>query len=288
MIEVVNIIVRSYSVEYLDISWEIKDTQDNVRDYDFYVLRSMSPEGPFDVIAGPFVDFYMFRDSTVPKTTPNRVWYYKIRTVKRDTGEEKDWGNTFYMRPATQNAPADLYAKEMSRRMNLLLSEFIGRKYILYKIRTFGQRCPTCWDPIKKAKRLSYCVDCFGTGFAGGYHSPMIIHLQLDPAPESVQTLGDQETLQKNTTARCSNYPPLTFRDVLISPENERWRVSQVSTTTKLGAVVHQNLTLHLIPRTDIEYRLPVNAEYFQASPEREFINPENLNVLSTEGVLPS
>lgn len=49
--------------------------------------------------------------------------------------------------------------------------------------------------------------------------------------------------------------------------------------TQRLRSVLHQELTLHEIPRGDVEYDLPVNidAKELRPSAERNFTNPHNV-----------
>ena len=61
----VNTKIRSFSLDFLEVLWEIEDTVLDQLDFQLYVLRSESPMGPFDTIAGPFEDKYRFVDNTV-------------------------------------------------------------------------------------------------------------------------------------------------------------------------------------------------------------------------------
>jgi hypothetical protein len=88
-------------------------------------------------------------------------------------------------------------------------------------------------------------------------------------------------TQQSNTTARLGYFPPLKPRDVVVEPENIRWRVMQVSHTEQVRAPVHQEIQLHRIPASDIEYRLQFQLtdvlQNLSLSPARNFVNAQNL-----------
>jgi hypothetical protein len=65
-----------------------------------------------------------------------------------------------------------------------------------------------------------------------------------------------------------------------VEAENVRWRVERVTTTQRNRAVLHQELVLHAVPLSDIEYKLPVRIDDLMAmepSPERNFTRPQNL-----------
>lgn len=74
-------------------------------------------------------------------------------------------------------------------------------------------------------------------------------------------------------------FPPVNPDDILVEAENRRWKVIKVTPTQRLRATVRQELTLHEIPRGDIEYDLPVNVDTstLQPASERNFKNQQNL-----------
>jgi hypothetical protein len=274
VLEVLNIRIRSFDLDHLELSWEVPDTGANPFDYTFHVLRSEGPAGPFEPITGAFEDLYAFRDVEVNQLSQQRTYYYKIRVTRKSDSVTKDYPTT--LGGAALKAQPDLAAMEISRRMKLLLQEYTGRSCWIFPIRTFGQRCD-CFDPATSRRTRSQCLTCYDTGFVAGFHSPIQTNIQLDPTAQGKQMMDVAETEQENTTARLSNWPLLKARDIIIEAENRRWRVASVRSTEKLRAVVHQEASLHLIPRSDIEYRLPVDMVLsgHQPSPERQFTNPQ-------------
>ena len=66
MLKVANIKVRSFSIEYLDLTWEIENTTEDIQEYSFYVERSEAEAGPWKTIAGPLIDKYFLRDNDTP------------------------------------------------------------------------------------------------------------------------------------------------------------------------------------------------------------------------------
>jgi len=75
-----------------------------------------------------------------------------------------------------------------------------------------------------------------------------------------------------------SNVKPL---DLLIEAENRRWRVVQNNQTEHGRSTIHHELQLHEIPKSDIEYLIPIPLETelrdIMFSPSRNFTNPHNL-----------
>ena len=281
------LIVRSFSLDQLEFTWEVENTSLDPHSYSWYVERSESPAGPWDQVAGPFEDRYRFIDDRVNQLDRWRQLFYRLKSVlKSDTTE------VAYSDPATQAAEADLIAREIQLLEQTVWREFTGRKCWVYPVRTFGQWCPACMDVGGRGstfrKLRSGCPTCYDTQFARGYLAPMEIYIQFDPSPKANQQLGTGETQQSNTTARLGNFPPMKPRDIIVEPENRRWRVVQVASTQRLRSVVHQELTLHEIVRGDIEFTLPVDIEVLrelEPSPERNFSNPQNLEALELEDI---
>lgn len=280
MLNVTKLWVRSFDLEHLDVFWEIgtmrgpvnDSTQHEVFDYSFYILRSEAAMGPFEQVGGPYQDTYFFRDIRVSMLHKWRQYFYKIRVVHRQTGESMEFGPT-----ANIEAAPDLIAAAIIREEDTLFREFIGRKAWLFPARTFGPHC-ACYDTTMGRVTRSAHLPCFGTGWLGGYLTPIEIYIQFDPsAKQSIATrLG--ETQPSNASARMSSFPPVSPRDIIIESENRRWRVVNVQQTQRLRAVVHQELQLHEVPRSDVEYAIPLNidAQSVQPASNRNFKNSQN------------
>lgn len=278
---VTKLFVHSFDLDHLDIYWEIdklpssvvgSDTHE-IFDYDFYVSRSGdSSFGPYEQIAGPFRDQYRLRDVQVSLLHKWRDYHYKLKVVHRPTGEEKEFG------PVTLVSDLDLVGAEIIRQEDTLFREFTGRKCWLFTKRTFGPIC-SCFDPVLGRKLRGNHDLCFGTGFLGGYLSPIEVFVQIDPVGKSRQTSAIQEMQPMDTSARMISFPTAHDGDILVETENKRWRIGQVTPTERLRSPVHQELVLHAIPKGDIEFALPLNVDptTLEASASRNFTNPQTL-----------
>jgi len=284
-----NMLVRGFSLDFLEVTWEMGSGTLDPNDFTQYVLRSESPMGPFDMVAGPFEDRFRFVDNRVNLQNRWRQLYYKIRAV-----EKADPDNVTESEAVTFDAQPDLIASEIQRLERLLWEEFAGRQCFIFPVRTFGQYCPACMDGPSKGKgftmqrRRGQCLTCYDTGYTRGYFDPIEIYMQFDPSPQSLQLLPIAERQQNDTTARLPNFPLLKPRDIIVEAENRRWRVVQVNQTERLRHVVHQELRLHEIVRGDIEYQLPIRLDDlrdFEPSPGRNFTNPQNLESFELESI---
>lgn len=277
---VTNFRSQSFDLDHIDIFWEVADyfnnqpTDEIILAYSFQILRSESPAGPWTALTEPFKDQYYFRDVSPALLHKWRELYYLLRLTDLRTSEVRDFG------PTAQLAEPDLIALEIMRQEDVLFREYAGRRCWLFPVRTFGPKC-ICYDRVKGKKTRSNCVTCFDTGYLGGFLSPIECFVQIDPSSTANQKtpLGQQQT--NNVSARLTSFPPMKPDDILVEAENRRWKVVTVAMTARLRAVVHQELTLHEIPRGDVEYKLPVmvsDIKNIQPSAERNFTNPQHVD----------
>lgn len=281
MLSVTKLWARSFNLDHEDVFWEIAPVPsagsdlDNheVFNFDFYVLRSDAALGPYEQIGGPFRDTYHFRDTKVSLLTKWRQYFYKLKIVDRRTQETAEFGPS-----ATHDAEPDIIAAEIIRQEDMLFRRFVGRRCWLFPVRTFGPRC-SCYDSTMGRITRTGHLPCFGTGWLGGYMTPVEVFVQFDPSPKISVPAPTGELQPVTARARMSSFPPVSFRDILIESENRRWRVVNVETTQRLRAVVHQEFGLIEVPRTDVEYAIPLNVDAKTVAPadEGNFTNQQNV-----------
>jgi hypothetical protein len=270
---------RSFTLSHQDVFWEIGAvapggsdlTNHEIYNYEFFVLRSEAALGPYEVIGGPFRDTYRFRDSRVPALHKWRQFFYKLRVVDKRDQSSQEFGPT-----ATKSPEPDLIAMEIQRQEDTLFREFTGRRCWLFPARTFGPRC-SCYDATLGRLTRDNHLPCFGTGWLGGYLSPVEVFVQFDPSGKSVTSGPTGELQPSQTMARMSSFPPVSVRDILIESENRRWRVANVQETQRLRAAVHQELALVEVAKSAVEYAIPLNVDAKLVTPaaERNFKNAQ-------------
>jgi len=275
MISIVSPKCRSLSTEQNYLFWQVTDTDEDIYDYKFQILRSESEAGPFMPVSDYFEDQYQFVDVNIPKFNIFRQLHYKIAITHKHSG------NTTESDAFSKDPEANLIVTEIRTHINLLMREFVGRRCWVLPIRTFGQRCSDCYNFTLKKKRKSGCSNCFDSTFTRGYLKPIESWVQIDPNnnDEQQSTVG---TLQpQNSTARMGFYPQLKPGDLIVEPENIRWRCISVNSTQHNKAPIHQEVTLHQIPTSDIEYKVPLELTASLAtmylSPSRNFTNPQTI-----------
>ena len=284
MITVVDLRVTSLDLDYLEVSWKIGDTTEDVLDYTFQVLRSESPGGPWEEVTEEFTDKYVVRDILPHPFHAGRRINYILRVRSKMTGEMVEYG------PANRKPDDDLVSLELKRHLQILFREFAGTRCWILPVRTFGQRCPSCWDKTLLKRIRSGCLTCFDTGFVRGYLNPVEAWLQVDPGSSlSEQNQNTGPTHQVNTTARIPDYDLGKPRDILVEGDNRRWRITSVNYTEHNRAPVMLEYQLHQIPEGDVEYKIPINLEEalrdLRFSPSRNFTNPYNLESFQKEEI---
>jgi len=252
VLELASLTVDCWTLDYTVVSWSIKPTVENIADYTFSVWRSNSPEGPFKLIQGGLVDTFVYKDPSVNLKHRWRKYYYKIQVDPHNDPHYSPW-----IGPESRQNRPDTIASEIIRRNDLLLQNFVGIDAQLYIRKTWGQRCCTCWDPIKQRKRESNCPVCYNTSFVGGFFGPIPIRINFSPSPEMIRQ-ANFEQHPDATNAWTSNYPQISAKDIIIEEGYKRWRVVTPSFTQKRRVKVHQVLQLTGVNLNDIEYKLPV------------------------------
>lgn len=277
------IAVTSLDSDFHEVTWTVSSTSADILDFQFQVLRSEAEEGPYEELSPLMEDRYHFIDNIIQVLHRWRTFYYKIRVVEKQSGDMREFG------PSSKEPEPDLVALELRRHMRILFREYAGRRCIVLPVRTFGQRCPDCWHPVLEKRVKSGCTTCYDRGFAKGYLHPIEAWLQVDPSTKSQQHANTGETQQDNTTMRMGYYPLLKPDDLVIEPENIRWRVVEQTQTEHSRAHVHQEVKLHRIPETDIEHLIPVHfteaLQNLYFTPSRNYTNPQNLFSFEREEV---
>src|SRR4051812_40471268 len=130
LLQVKDVRVRSLDLDFHEVSWKLANTTQDVLDYTFQVLRSESPSGPFEPICVPFQDAYLFIDNTVQVAHRWRQYFYIIRVAQKASGDVLDTA------PVSKEPEPDLIAMELRRHMQLLFTEFAGRRCWILPART--------------------------------------------------------------------------------------------------------------------------------------------------------
>ncbi|NBS68776.1 hypothetical protein EBT31_07645 [bacterium] len=268
MIEVLGVRVGGYSMDYLAVSWSIVPTMEDLRDYVFVVERSESVGGPFVPVSPDLVDRYIFRDTSIPARSAFRRFHYRIRTAHVRTGENA------HSAPATRTGDLPLDAVRMVELQQMHWQRVAGQAFLVYPARTFGQRCPQCYDGFTRRKTDSKCRVCYATGFSGGYHHPMLFWGELDSPAETDQVTVTTHLHTRNARIRMGPDPDMHPGDLVVTGDAVRYTVSGTSSPTRLARATLQNVDLIGVPLGAIQYDVPVRIDDFEdLRPKEPFMN---------------
>ena len=243
----ISVTTNSTSADYIDVYWETNFGGDT----SYRVLRGEAYSGPFDPVTEPLYDRYQIRDYIAPRKYAWRSLYYVIEATHAN-------GEVVRSEPTSLKARPPLDALEMIRLNSLLFKEYNGRPCLIYVRRTFGEHCSICYDEVTHVQLTKNCTDCYGTGYARGYHRPMYAYVNIGADAQSIMPQQQMVTGQHTTQGRMSIYPIVKPGDLVVEQEGVRWRVQNVTYTERLRSPVQQMLTLFRVPEGDIEHRIPV------------------------------
>lgn len=213
------------------------------------VERADAPTADFTQLNDADIDpFFHYLDTTAKTEHPRDIFYYRINLT---------WsGGSVYSDLAHYDNVSGPIAKDLIRRYNLILRTKIGAPCLVYKIKTRGERCLRCWDPVRQRVSASNCPECYNTGFTGGFHDPVSTYVALSPYQRGGRITDIGERVVDGCQGWIPNYPILSQRDVITS-ENKKFKVTSIAPTEFRGAIIKQQVMLQRIGLTEIENTLP-------------------------------
>lgn len=264
------------------IRWSLKPTKLNLKDYEFYIDRSDSPDqivGKQDkdidgVLqrgqAGPSsdsypmvqihkdpisaIDFYEYVDFTPVLKNLHASVYYRIRCRHVPTQEE-------ISTPAfTWKGSLDTVGLYVVDEQEFLLKDCIGEPCLIYVRRRGGVPCTKCFDYVQKKRLISNCKVCYGTNWEGGFYAPISSYAAVGTSQKEagIQEWGEVQPGQ--TAMTFTNYPLLKPGDLVREVvENRLWRITAVKEVEKRVTPMIQFAQLVEINPGDVEYSYPID-----------------------------
>jgi len=151
----------------------------------------------------------------------------------------------------------DWFLEEIRNREKLIL-DMGGEPVKLLKRRWEGTKCTVCYDEVRRQAE-SDCLTCYGTGIVGGYYPQINITVSLvNPA---TRTLVIQDHgVKREVTPRCWMQwePTIQGKDLIVTRQNARLWIQNVTPTLWKGLVIHQNFDTEVIEHSNIIYKIPI------------------------------
>ncbi len=246
--------VQTYSLEFLIINWQIAPINRDISEFTFAVFRSQGQDpSDFVLVKDGLKSTFTWKDANANQASKHRKWFYKVRATEDCTGNFQE--SKIESNPEIR----DRTAISIIRRQDMLLRTKVGVPAFVVAERTTGQRCDVCWDEVKQRITKGNCDLCFNTGFIKGFLTPILANINFSPSPKQVQIMSFGEMQPNQTTAWMGPFPEVKPRDIIVEEGvGTRWRVINTSATRKRRMIVHQNLLLKEINRSDVEWDLPI------------------------------
>lgn len=173
-------------------------------------------------------------------------------------------------------------SNEIQRREYMLLSKFSGVKSFLFKRKTYGARCPRCWNEVQERVMDDHCPVCFGTSFEGGYYDPIPIFIQYEQTSKNKvkDYLGVFEP--NSISGWTISIPEMSPRDIVMrGGDYNVYKVISIQNTEIQTKQVRQILSLTQIAKGDVENLLGERVlanevEYIEAGLESPFSRNRN------------
>ncbi len=219
------------------------------------------PLGPASVVT---VTYYT-KVNTVRMGGEVKPWY-RLTTVARDPEAPEVLHET----PLSYSVPVspiqverlDYIWREAVRRNRWILEQG-GERVKLFVQRIAGTPC-FCRGQFDIKVRVyadqpsSRCLECYGTGWVGGYEGPYDVIMAPDDGEKRLAQTEYGRRLDHSYAAWMSLSPVVSQRDFFIKQDGDRYSIGAVTRPTNRGNLLQQHFEVRYIPPTDIRYRVPI------------------------------
>ena len=209
--------------------------------------------------------------------------FYRLTTVARDPSGKSPSGLTEtpleWCPPISpmESEQLDYIWREGIRRNKWILEQG-GERVKLFLRRTVGNPCPCEWDPKLFAfskQPLNGCLQCYGTGFIGGYEGPYDIIIGPDESERRVSQSNMGRRLENTYEVWIGPTPVVSQRDFIVKQNGERFSIGPVRRTQIRGRTLQQAFTIGYLDSGEIRYRVPMGPLQRLPWPQTRYTNPE-------------
>jgi hypothetical protein len=237
--------------DMVTIRWAIQPTAWDLTDLAFLVFRSYSHAGPWDWLAEMESGLWTYHDAEAHGAGTYRDPYYIIRICSKTSKGYRD------SRPIRSEHNPDHIAIDMVRK-KLLFMEHRGIPAAALIKRRQGTNCGRCYNQQQQDATDAQCPECFGTGFSGGYYTPVLIPCATS-LPERALQMGPVELESGQVGWETANWPTLNHGDLIVDRQmNIRYRIDRVHPTSHRQHLISQILVMTRIDEMDIAHTIPV------------------------------
>jgi hypothetical protein len=217
--------------------------------------------------------------------------FYRVSSVALDPTGESPTGLVEtplgYCAPISpmNSEPIDYMWAEAIRRNRWILEQG-GERVKLFIRRINGVRCQCMWDPrleeISK-QPVNNCLQCYGTGWIGGYEGPYDIIIGPDESERRVSQTPNGRRLENTYEVWIGPSPMTSQRDFIVKQNGERFSIGPVTRTQVRGVVLQQSFQIGYLDTGDIRYRVPMGQLERLPWPETRYTNPEDSTCVESD-----
>ena len=259
MIYIKTLTVNSYDFQSATLEWTYTNPQTNTDGLRLEIYRAETP-APTSSFSGvnlnvsPLLNAYT--DTTISGINLRQfhTWFYRIKVVDIATPTIFEWSV-----PAHIEVTADLQAKRMLKHKRVGIKKY-GATIRVLKIRSQeGTQC-TCFDEVLFRSTDDNCTLCNGTGIleGGGYYPAIEVKAAINTRPKEQDVTPFGVWQQNDALMDILNYPVLAPDDLIVDPQNNRYKVRQISTYDKGLTLISQRCVISLQEKENPVYQVDV------------------------------
>lgn len=152
-----------------------------------------------------------------------------------------------------------LLRRKILRDQYISLRHLSGISVKILKRKHFGVRCTVCSDPLTEHVLVTKCATCYGTGWVGGFYTPIPAFAKIAPAATAEDSSEVGNTTLRRSTLQFIAYPKLEKGDIIVEDSlQSRWLVDQVNPLEVHRTTVLQMAAINELARSSVEYCVPV------------------------------
>jgi hypothetical protein len=157
----------------------------------------------------------------------------------------------------------DYMYREAIRRNSWLLDQ-AGERVLLYIKKTTGTRCQCYLQNMTTHKQAKIpCVDCWGTGYIGGYDGPY--EMRISPFQSEQKLVMTERGMKfENVEETWTTITPvLSQRDFIVRRRGQIYAVGPTRTPDVRGVATQQHFSVEHVDSTDIRYKFVQSRKLF-------------------------
>lgn len=260
------------------VSWEFPaGLPENLSpDWTWSVERSVSPGGPFTTVAEALPNTAtQWRDDELGQGRENtRRLYYRVRIL--DLGDETTYG---YRPEYDTSVPGDdshgftwtgnnlrtaytpPVVRESRRRFTMMVRKRTRVFAALYRADWKSGTCPQCVDPVTGTHAaITDCPSCLGTGFSGGFCTPLRAEFGRHGTSASVAQHVSQGPLDlvEAETFIWPHWPIPEQNDIVRMSDGRFYELTAVKSEVAYQVPIVHVTSATQLPRTHILAKVPM------------------------------